>query len=200
MSKYRLKPTSLIAEAFEKHDIRFSVKEALGTEIIIAGFSVDGGPLVSEWFVCSEDGNSVAARVFSLISKTPEEKRSRVMNACNILNRRVRYLKFDINEGGDVNAEYDFPVSTPDDSIGEMAVEIFIRTMQILDIEFSVFMKAIYTDDDLEEESLRQKLERFRSMLEVSRWTCKDSVTDADESECSEDEPDTAASSDDDIC
>lgn len=41
--------------------------------------------------------------------------------------------------------------------------------MQTLDSEYSIFMKAIYTDDNLEEESLMQKLERLYRMQEARK-------------------------------
>ena len=50
---------------------------------------------------------------------------------------------------GDINVEYDFPVRSGDECIGEMAFEIFVRAMSILDNEYGIFMKALYTDEPL---------------------------------------------------
>ena len=195
MDKYTFKATNLIAETFDKHGIKYNVEEAPGAEIIVAGFPVDGGPAVTEWFISRDNDNDVAARVFRLVSKTPEARRSRVRDACNILNRKVRYMKFSIDADGDVNAEYDFPVQTPDSGVGEMALEIFVRTMRTLDSEYSLFMKAIYTDATLEEESLMQKLERLYRMQEARKASVENAI-EADESVYSEFELETADSSD----
>lgn len=111
----------------------------------------------------------------------------------------MRHLKFYIDADGDVNVEYDFPEHTPDNGVGEMALEIFVRTVHTLDSEYGIFMKAIYTDDNLEEESLMQKLERLYRMQEA-RKTSEDNATDADESEYSEPELEATDSSDSIAC
>ena len=60
---------------------------------------------------------------------------------------------------------------TPDEGVGEIAFEIFLRMMTILDSEYSIFMKALYTDEDLaiEEhdihEELRRKLQELREKI-----------------------------------
>lgn len=162
MDKYRFKATSLIAEAFEKNDITFEVEETSSMEIVSAKFYIDGGPSVSERFISHDDGNDVDVRVTRLIYKVPEAKRSRVLEACNTLNYKIRHLKFVLDDDGDVNIEYDFPVNTPDSGVGEMAVEIFARTVRVLDNEFGVLMKAIYCEDDaLHDKGLMEKLARL---------------------------------------
>lgn len=148
MDDYMFKATNLIAETFEKYGIVFKVEDASKAEIITAGFHIDGGPSVSEWFISSNDNNDVAVRIFGLITNTPEAKRPRVMEACNILNCEVRHLKFYMDDGN-VNIDYDFPECTPDEGVGKMALEIFFRTMKTLDEKYGIFMKAIYTDEEL---------------------------------------------------
>ena len=195
MGKYTFKATNLIAETFEKRGIKFEVKEAPGAEIVVAGFSIDGGPDVAEWFISRDDDNDVAVRVYRLVTKTPKAKRSQVKDACNILNHKHRHLKFYIDEDGDVNVEYDFPVNTPDNGVGEMACEIFVRTMHILDSEYKIFMKAIYTGDNLEGEGLMQKLERLCRMQEA-RKAAEGKTSDVGESICSELEMEATDTSD----
>lgn len=149
MSEQRFKAIDLIAEAFEKHELKFRVFKTEEQAELNAGFSVNGGPsVIMKYFIRDED-NDVAARIYGLISKIPQEKRGRILEACNTLNRKIRYLKFDIDVDGDVNVEYDFPLQTADECLGEMAFEIFIRTMNILDNEYGIFMKALYTEAEL---------------------------------------------------
>ena len=179
MNKYEFKAINLITQTFEKHGVKFKVVEAPSAEIIIAGFSINGGPQVEEWFISRDNGNDVAARVFRLVTRTPEDRRSRIEDACNILNRKVRHLKFSMDTDGDVNVEYDFPEYTPDNGIGEMALEIFVRTMKTLDSEYQIFMKAIYTDDILDEDGLMKKLERLFRLYKEKK-AAEDSATDYD--------------------
>ena len=65
------------------------------------------------------------------------------------MNLKVRFLKFVMDADGDINVEYDFPVRSGDECIGEMVFEIFVRAMSILDNEYGIFMKALYTDEPL---------------------------------------------------
>lgn len=202
MSKYEFKAINLIAEAFEKHDAKFRVFNIRGQEELVAGFSVDAGPNVMMKFITSDNDNDVAARIFGLITKTPKEKRSRVMEACNVLNRKIRFMKFYVDTDGDINVEYDFPVHSSDECIGEMAFEIFVRTMQILDHEYEIFMKALYSDEELETpdtdvpSGLREMLEDLRKRLEARINAEEDDKEDEDDEE-DEDTASSATSSDD---
>lgn len=184
MNKYEFKAINLIAETFEKHGVKFDVVSHDGSEELRAGFSVDCGPFVIMRFISCDNDNDVAARIFGLISNTPREKRARVMEACNVLNHKIRYMKFYLDTDGDINVEYDFPVHSPDDGVGEMAFEIFVRMMQILDAEYSIFMKALYSDEELDIQGhavpaeLMQKLQELRKMMEARMAALEDSTDD----------------------
>lgn len=184
MNKYEFKAINLIAETFEKCGVKFDVVSHHGNEQLLAGFSVDCGPNVIMRFISCDNDNDVAARIFGLISNTPKEKRTRVMEACNVLNHKIRYMKFYLDPDGDINVEYDFPMHSPDDGIGERAFEIFVRVMQILDSEYSIFMKALYSDEELAIQGhggpseLMQKLQELRKMMEARMAALEDSTDD----------------------
>lgn len=186
MNKYEFKAINLIAETFEKRGVKFDVVSHYGGEQLLAGFSVDCGPNVIMRFISRDNDNDVAARIFGLISNTPKEKRTRVMEACNILNHKIRYMKFYLDTDGDINVEYDFPVRSPDDGIGEMAFEIFIRMMQILRSEYSIFMKALYSDEELDIQGngvlaeVMQKIQELRKMMDARMATLDDSTDNED--------------------
>lgn len=133
-------------------------------------------------FISQDNDNDVAARILNLISNTPKEKRTRVMEACNMLNHKMRFMKFCLDADGNINAEYDFPMHSPDDGISEMVFEIFIRMMQILDSEYSIFMKALYSDEELDIQGLSiptelmQKLQELCNMIEAQMADVEDSA------------------------
>lgn len=189
MNKYEFHATNLIAETFEKKGVKFDVVSYCGNEQLLAGFPIECGPNVIMRFISRDNDNDVAARIFGLISNTPKEKRSRVMEACNVLNHKIRYMKFYLDNDGDINVEYDFPVHSPDDGIGEMAFEMFIRMMQILNSEYSIFMKALYSEDELDLQGhsvsaeLMQKLQELRKMMEA-RIVAGDSANDEESDDC----------------
>ena len=106
------------------------------------------------------------------------------MDACNVLNHKIRYLKFYLDTDGDINIEYDFPVRCPDDGIGEMAFEIFVRMMQVLDSEYSIFMKALYTEEELDikgrnvSAELLQRLQELRMRMGARKAAADESADD----------------------
>ena len=180
MNEYEWKATNLIAQTFEKYGAKFDVVNSDGVEQLLAGFSVDCGPNVMMRFINQDDDNDVAARIYGLVSNIPQEKRLRVMEACNILNRKVRFIKFYLDTDGDINVEYDFPMHSTDDGIGEMAFEIFIRVMHVLDDQYEIFMKALYTEEELQPKPLDmaarlERLQHLREMLE-SRLAADENV------------------------
>lgn len=92
MNKYEFNATNLIAETFEERGVKFDVVSHHGIEQLLAGFSVDCGPNVIMRFISRDNDNDVAAGIFGLITNTPTEKRARVMEACNVLNHKIRYM------------------------------------------------------------------------------------------------------------
>lgn len=159
------KATGLIQETFDKKGIKYRIDTAGDAEIVCAGFSIDEGPSVIARFISRDNDNDVALRVLSLINNVPEAKRARVMEACNVLNNKVRYMKFYIDEDGDVNVEFDFPVNVCDECLGEAAYEMFQRIMAILKGEYTLFMKALYTTEKLEPSGVRGLLDQLRDRL-----------------------------------
>lgn len=146
------KAIGLIANVFNAHKIKYQVIGNEEHREVIAAFPIDGGAMAIIRFICSErDQNDVAVRIFGVVTKTPVQKRSLVIQTCNQLNKKVRYLKFYIDDDGDVNADFDFPICLSDEDIGNVALEILQRSMMILDNEYSAFMKAIYSDVEREE-------------------------------------------------
>lgn len=150
MNKYEFKPTNLIAETFEERNVKFNVVRYPSSEQLLAGFSIDCGPNVIIRFISNSNDNAVQVCVAGLISKIPKEKKVRIMEACNALNCKYRYVKFFLDTDGSISVKYDFLECSPDDGIGEMAFELFARMMRILDSDYNVFMKALYTDEELD--------------------------------------------------
>lgn len=156
MEKYHA--TQLIVKAFQEKKIRFRVEQLGRQEEIQAGFQVDCGPFVTVRFISLDDDNDVAIRALGIVGGVPKEKRLRVLEACNEINCKRRFLKFVLDRDGDVNVEYDFLMRADDGCIGEMACEVFAITMHLIDKDYPLLMKAIYTDEPVGgEENLRMR-------------------------------------------
>lgn len=152
MGKYIFNATNRIAEEFEIKGVSFDVVNKSIREEVLVGFHVNNGPNIIMTFISRDNNNDVAARIFSLVKDVPKEKLPRVVKACNILNKKYRFLKFYPNPYNEVTVSYDFLVESGDDYIGKMAFELLIRTIQILNNDYQVFTKALYTNEKLQDE------------------------------------------------
>lgn len=154
MEKYQWKATNLIAEKFEDCGFDFEVRENEGSREnisrIVIKFGVAGSGYAAINFLSSDDDNDVSVRAYQLISQIPEGKRPRMLEACNRVMHRKRYLKFVIDDDGDLNVEYDFPQKLSDDMVPEIALEMLVRMRKILDEEYPYLMKALYSDEPLD--------------------------------------------------
>lgn len=148
MKEYRYKTTALIVKSLEEYRIHFNEFGFYGTDIIEVEFPIRCGPVARITTIIADDDSSVAVRVFNLISKIPEDKKSRVLEVCNLLNKDCRFIKFCLEQDGDISAGYDFPVKSSD-KIGAMLVEIIKRTMRILDMGYRDLITALYTEEEL---------------------------------------------------
>lgn len=157
--KYIYKATNLIAEEFDRIGIKYNVKkQPFGVEELKADYGIDCGPDITVSFITTDDDNDVAVRVFGIVKNIPKSKRHRAEEVCSTLSDKVRLFKFVPDCIGNINAEYDFPEKISDDCVGEVAIEMFVKIINILDTEYPFFIKAFYTDEDLSENAYFTKL------------------------------------------
>ena len=88
------KASRLITETFDERGIKYRIEELDEASVVEAAFSVTAGPQVVVRFISNDDDNDVAIRVFGLICKVPDSRRTAVMEACNTLSRTIRFYKF----------------------------------------------------------------------------------------------------------
>ncbi len=139
------KVTDLIAEAFDEKDVKYRIEEKEDFSVVEAGFEVEAGPALLVRFISKDDDNDVAIRVFGVVHRIPEAKKETILQACNSLNKDIRFVKFLLAEDGSVNLEADLPISVEESCIGECCFEYLVRIMNILDHEFHRFMEVLYS-------------------------------------------------------
>ena len=181
--------TNLITEAFDKKHIKYHVEETNRSSCVAAGYGISGGPSVLVRFISRDNDNDVAVRVFSVINEVPKEKELEMLRACSKINCDSRYIKFYMNpDDGDINLEYDFPMETTDDCVGEFAFEMFVRFCRVLREEYHTLAQIVYEGgfkpkDKLSElHDLFEKLKALRENPIVIDETGSD-VIDADDSD-----------------
>ena len=104
-------------------------------------FGIKNGSSYRIRFISTDDDNDVAVRVFGFISVEPECIH-KILPVLNALNQKYRYVKFVCDDDGDINIEYDFPVSAsrPEES----AKEIMARIVSIIDKSYPELMHALW--------------------------------------------------------
>jgi hypothetical protein len=130
-----------IQTAFEKADFHHDVVELGEKWALTAGVSGDQASYKFLFIKSDADDNDVAMRVMS-IANFPNDRLAAAYKLVSELNSQYRFLRFVIDSDNDLNVEYDFPIHC--DPIGPMAIELMIRTTQILDDCYPKVMRLIW--------------------------------------------------------
>lgn len=146
MSVCRYKGIQLVADGLDSYGLKYNVDSVQDLETLNVSFSIDCGPNVTMRFVNSDDGNDISMRIIKLIGGIPENKRSRVIDVCNDICKQNRWLKFYVDDDGDLIVSYTFPLMCSDDCVGETAATLVALTKRILDKCYKDILKAIYAD------------------------------------------------------
>ena len=125
----------------KQHDLKVFTEDSDDSSEAWLSFGINNGPSYKIRFISRDNDNDVAVRVFALMS-ADEANRSKLLPVINELNAKYRYVKFVCDSDGDLNVEYDFPVtgSSPAESAGE----IVARFVRIIDESYPVLMRAMW--------------------------------------------------------
>lgn len=134
--------TTKIYEALKQNgNLKVFTEEASESSAVWLQFGIKNGGSYRIRFISTDNDNDVAVRVYSLVS-VEESKRANVLTAINKLNRKYRFVKFNMDDDGDVNVEYDYLVNDPDPSAS--AMELIIRLVKIIDDTYPELMRAMW--------------------------------------------------------
>ena len=106
-------------------------------------FAVENGGTYRIYLISQDDDNDVEVRVFEL-AQISEEKKPRLLKLINELNCEYRFTKFTIDEDGDLNIAYDFPVDG--ENPAACACELVTRFVHIIDEAYPRIMRALWVD------------------------------------------------------
>lgn len=104
-------------------------------------FGIKNGGSYRIRFISRDDDNDVAVRIYGLVT-VEEENRAKVLPALNKLNGRFRYVKFAMDDDGEIDLEYDYLVRCPNPVAS--AEEIVIRMVKIVDEAYPELMRAMW--------------------------------------------------------
>lgn len=130
-----------VQQAFVNANLKYSVDQVGENWILRAG--VNGSATSYQFlFIKTNDvGSDISVRIFNLV-KFPNGPTGRAYEVLSELQNKYRYIRFVLNDEGNVNVEYDFPTAI--ENIGEAAVEMLIRLTKILDECYPVLMRSIW--------------------------------------------------------
>lgn len=133
--------TQKIADMLTEKNFKYDILEDENGSRVICG--INGKCITYRvQFVSTDEDNDVAVRAFDLV-KFPEEKQTDMIIFANECNMKYRYLKFDVNcKDNTFQAEYDLPVRSQNP--GEIAFEILVRMMRILDDIGADMMRRVW--------------------------------------------------------
>lgn len=119
-----------IKSAFESAGVK-SLSAQFGDQWEIhAGVNGKGVTYTMKFISKTTDKNVLGLRIFNLI-QVPARNRRNMLQLLSQLQSRYRFWRFNLDPSNNVNVEYDFPPATTNH--GKMAVELFLRTMKMID-------------------------------------------------------------------
>lgn len=136
------KATKIVAEAFEQASLKHAVRETDVFSYVDTSFT-GSNCSVRIRFINSDDDNDVKVLTENF-AKFPESKRIKGLELINDLNRNYKYIKFSIDDDGDLCAQYDLPVSAADENLGSIVIEIAMRCAKIVDDSYPKIMQSIW--------------------------------------------------------
>ena len=152
-------PISCIEKVFTEAGIHFKKHEHKGVDhqIIEAPMVVPGIPVLVFRFIAVGASHEVGMRLFSLVCQVPKAKQHKMLEAVNELNLKYRFLRFFMDDDGDVSVAYDFPDRLDDASIGKAAFEILVRTLKVMSMAYPALMEALIASDSESADELEHK-------------------------------------------
>lgn len=122
-------------------DYKVFTEESDKTSHVWLQFGIKNGGSYRIRFISHDDDNDVSVRVFSIVT-VDEERRPKVLPVINQLNSKFRFVKFVLDNDGDINLEYDYLMDCPDPAAS--AKELIIRMVQIIDDAYPELMRAMW--------------------------------------------------------
>lgn len=135
--------TRRIADEFTSRKLKFEVKETNSGSLVTLSCKGDNIKDLTVLFISRDDDPDVSIRAYELAS-FPADKRQKGIDLANELNQKFRYLKFVLDDDGDLDAQYDLPVKCDISQVGELAMEMLSRYLNIVDEAYPQIMQAVW--------------------------------------------------------
>lgn len=135
------KATREIAAILKSANLKYDTVDDSRSSRIICG--INGKDITYKvQFISLDDDNDVAIRAFDLV-KIPRNKLDKMILLANQYNKKYRFVKFVVNtDDNTLQLDVDLPVKN--EHPAEIAFEVLLRIMKILDEVSADFMRCIW--------------------------------------------------------
>ena len=134
--------TVAIEKAFVDHGLRCAAKETASLSFVELNMTGDNTSVLIR-FISTDNNNDVKVMTADF-AKFPQKKLADGYELANELSREYKYMKFTIDNDGDMCAQYDFPVQISNECLGPVALEILMRCAKIIDDCYPKVMKTLW--------------------------------------------------------
>lgn len=110
------------------------------------------------------DSMVISMRIFSLIENIPEEKRVRVWEACNVINKDVKLFFFYLDEDH-VDVAFDVPHRALEEDVGELIMEVMIFVQALIPDQMDLINEVLSTDAPVETVATKIRVRQFGKFL-----------------------------------
>ena len=127
---------------FDRVGIKHSVEQVSGKWVIST--TINGKSHAYRFLLIKADdaGNDISVRTAPVVSFS-RDKFDTAYNLMNSFQQEYRFVKFVMDDDGDVNVQFDFPLAY--EPIGPGAVEVVVRITKILDDCYPKMMREIWS-------------------------------------------------------
>ena len=123
----------------DKHGIKYADKNDRIVSVTYNGDNLNKIPVL---VIFDEDGDGIVQLDCWEIAKFKDDKRAAGMIASNELNAKYRWVKFYVDDDGDMRAQIDAYVDY--DTVGEECSKLVQRMVSIIDKAYPVMMKYLW--------------------------------------------------------
>lgn len=130
-----------IHREFDRVGIKHHVEEKSGNWLLITSMTGKSHTYQFIFVKSGNAGNDASLRTAPIVH-IPAGKNDAVYTLLNEFHQKYRFIKFYLDNDGDVMSQYDFALAS--DSIGKSAAEVLIRFTKILDDCYPRLMQQIW--------------------------------------------------------
>ena len=132
-----------IAAEFSKVGLKHQTLSVGSLNVIEGGFTGDNCTVKIR--VVAVENESEIKVLSENFAKIPAQKQNEGYSLINALNKKYKYVKFVMDDSGEVCAQWDVLDTIPAETLGMVVVEVVVRMSRIIDDAYPEIMKMIWS-------------------------------------------------------